>query len=54
MVEANKSGAPAAAATRNVWKEQEAKAGKKRKHQRAFGNKGKMSWSDKREKKRAN
>jgi len=31
MVEANKSGAPAAEA-RNVWKEQETKAGKKRKH----------------------
>lgn len=51
MVEANKSDAPAAA-TRNVWKEQEAKAGKKRKHQRAFGNNGKTNWSQKRDNKR--
>ncbi len=52
MVEQNK-GAPAA--TRDVWKEQEAKAaGKKRKHQKAFGNGGKMDWSKKRDNKRRN
>ena len=52
MVEQNK-GAPGA--TRDVWKEQEAKAaGKKRKHQKAFGNGGKMDWSKKRDNKRRN
>lgn len=49
MVEAggeNKGGA------RDVWKEQRDKAGKKRKHQRAFGNGGKMNWADKKRNKK--
>ena len=37
MVEAN-------APTKDVWKEQAAKAGKKRKNGKAFGQGGRMNW----------
>ena len=50
MVEANPSGGGNSG--RDVWQEQRDKAGKKRKHQKAFGKAGRMNWSEKREKKR--